>query len=264
MWPITFDSCFSTYVHALCIHLLMHTCMHTYMHTKIYTYLHTYITHNIHACLHRTTTKYAHTAYIYYIYTYPKLHHFADLDPHPLLLPLDLTPPWQASSVSNPTPEPSSAVRGSGANGGGGGGRLKSCLSSRKRARGAAASTSGSDRTGTSLASPDTPSVAVAPGGTEKLGQGHNSPAAGIVGEVKTPGPVAAGSAGNVSALDMSLETPRRVVFGAPSAAEFNHLSPSNRLTPMPSRDAKVSVVGACFVPRGAVWGVPFVSLAVF
>ncbi|CAM9827170.1 unnamed protein product [Scytosiphon promiscuus] len=37
----------------------------------------------------------------------------------------------------------------------------------------------------------------------------------------------------------MGLETPRRVMFGAPMAAEFNHLSPSNRLTPMPSRDAK-------------------------
>ncbi|CAN0438522.1 unnamed protein product, partial [Discosporangium mesarthrocarpum] len=38
----------------------------------------------------------------------------------------------------------------------------------------------------------------------------------------------------------LDLETPRRsVMFGSPSAAEFNRQSPSNRLTPMPSRDAK-------------------------
>lgn len=55
---------------------------------------------------------------------------------------------------------------------------------------------------------------------------------------LRTPG----GMVGDGSMMmDPELETPRRVMFGAPMAAEFNHLSPSNRLTPMPSRDAKVS-----------------------
>lgn len=59
-------------------------------------------------------------------------------------------------------------------------------------------------------------------------------PAAGArfgsgMGEVKTP------------TGEMVMETPKRVMFGDPMAAEFNHLSPSNKLTPMPSRAAKVS-----------------------
>lgn len=50
----------------------------------------------------------------------------------------------------------------------------------------------------------------------------------------------AAVGGGALAGEDMVIETPRRVVFGEPMAAEFNHGSPSNRLTPMPSRDAKV------------------------
>ena len=62
---------------------------------------------------------------------------------------------------------------------------------------------------------------------------------------VKTPGgPVQGALSGMSVQRDPVMETPRRVMFGAPMAAEFNHLSPSNRLTPMPSRAAKVGKSG--------------------
>lgn len=53
----------------------------------------------------------------------------------------------------------------------------------------------------------------------------------------------------------VGVETPRRVMFGAPMAAEFNHTSPSNKLTPMPSRDAKVCCFFVVFFGGGGMGG---------
>lgn len=125
-------------------------------------------------------------------------------------------------------------------------GRLKSCLSSRKRTRGGPGGGGGSAATPgdrTSPGSHDSPDVTA---GADSVASGPLSPsarpptaAAGGGGAVKTPG-TAGGGGVRMTVPDIGMETPRRVMFGAPMAAEFNHTSPSNRLTPMPSRDAKV------------------------
>ncbi|CBJ48558.1 expressed unknown protein [Ectocarpus siliculosus] len=151
-----------------------------------------------------------------------------------------------ASKVSAPQPAPESAR-----------GRLKSCLSSRKRARGGPAGVASSSGRSPS-ASLGTPDLTNSAGTDGSLAMAGSSPSpsrgggaaagsgviAGAPHGVKTPGPSSGvsgggGGGGRGPASDMGLETPRRVMFGAPMAAEFNHLSPSNRLTPMPSRDAK-------------------------
>lgn len=61
------------------------------------------------------------------------------------------------------------------------------------------------------------------------------------MGAVNTPGTAGGGGGGGgrIAVPDMGLETPRRVMLGAPMTAEFGHASPLNRLTPMPSRDSK-------------------------
>lgn len=155
-----------------------------------------------------------------------------------LLLPLLLPPPapfLQTSSASSSQAAPESAR-----------GRLKSCLSSRKRPRGAAsASTPGGFRSPpcSSLDSPDVTANVddmLAATGAVLSPSSRNAGGGGWgTSGLKTPG-TASGGGGAGRAPDMGMETPRRVMFGAPMAAEFNHLSPSNRLTPMPSRDAKV------------------------
>lgn len=128
-------------------------------------------------------------------------------------------------------------------------GRLKSCLSSRKRSRGGGgaggagfAATPGDRTSPSSHVSPDglTSADSVAGGALSPSAR----PLAAAGGAVKTPGTAGGGGGGGRTTVpDVGLETPRRVMFGAPMAAEFNHTSPSNRLTPMPSRDAKVKFV---------------------
>ncbi|CAM9790796.1 unnamed protein product, partial [Laminaria digitata] len=156
-------------------------------------------------------------------------------------------------------------------------GRLKSCLSSRKRVRGlgcGGGNGGGGGSSGPSAVSDETPlftpnSANIGGGGggggdadggaggggaggdapESRASRWHSppsrlaarpSPPPGVVGEAAGELEVG-GGAGAGAGVGMSggLETPRRVMFGAPMAAEFNHLSPSNRLTPMPSRDAK-------------------------
>lgn len=152
----------------------------------------------------------------------------------------------QASSASKAAPE---SARG----------RLKSCLSSRKRSRGGSGNASGSgsstvgggEASTTTASAGDRSSPASSRGSPEVTGnadgqatEGPLSPAgrsAAAAAGLKTPGQAGGGAGGRMPASDVGLETPRRVMFGAPMAAEFNHTSPSNRLTPMPSRDAKVS-----------------------
>ncbi|CAN0518694.1 unnamed protein product, partial [Ectocarpus sp. 12 AP-2014] len=155
---------------------------------------------------------------------------------------ISASPSSKASQASVPQPAPESAR-----------GRLKSCLSSRKRARGGPAGVASSSSGRSPSASLGTPDLTNSAGTDGSLVMAGSSPSpsrgggaaagGGKVGGaphgVKTPGPSSVSGGGRGPASDMGLETPRRVMFGAPMAAEFNHLSPSNRLTPMPSRDAK-------------------------
>ncbi|CAM9847246.1 unnamed protein product, partial [Ectocarpus sp. 4 AP-2014] len=149
---------------------------------------------------------------------------------------ISASPASKASQASVPQPAPESAR-----------GRLKSCLSSRKRARGGPAGVASSSSGRSPSASLGTPDLTNSAGTNGSLTMAGSSPSpsrggvvAGVPHGIKTPGPSSGVSGGGRGpASDIGLETPRRVMFGAPMAAEFNHLSPSNRLTPMPSRDAK-------------------------